>query len=237
MRVDSDTCIACGNCVPYCPMGAITVDDVAVIDQQKCVDCGVCERSSGCPCDSLSQPVEPWPRSLRATFSNPLFEHKETRIPGRGTEEMKTNDVTGRYGHGYAGLALEMGRPGTGTTFRDVEKVAQALAKHGVEFEPKNPVTSLMVDRQTGRLNPEALDERVLSAIVEFRVPLTQLPAILESVRKVSTQIDTVFSLDIISRVAPDGSVPTVPLLQSLGLNPSINGKANIGLGRPLAEE
>jgi ferredoxin len=218
-------------------MGAITIDDVAVIDQERCVDCGVCERSSGCPTESLQQPVEPWPRSVRATFSNPLFEHKETRIPGRGTEEMKTNDVTGRYRHGFAGMAMELGRPGTGTSFRDVEKVARTVAELGVEFEPKNPVTCLMVDRKSGQLNPEVLGERVLSAIVEFTVPLEKVPAVLEGLHKVSTEIDTVFSLDLISRVGPDGSVPTVPLAKSLGLSPSINGKANIGLGRPLAQE
>jgi hypothetical protein len=35
--------------------------------------------------------------------------------------------------------------------------------------------------------------------------------------------------------VNEDGSIPTVPIAQSLGLEPSIAGKTNVGLGRPLA--
>ncbi|WP_198468620.1 hypothetical protein [Acetomicrobium sp. S15 = DSM 107314] len=36
----------------------------------------------------------------------------------------------------------ELGRPGTGTRFYDVEKIAKACAAFGVEFEPQNPVTA-----------------------------------------------------------------------------------------------
>ena len=236
MKIDLETCIGCGLCVPYCPAGSIDMNEVAVIDADECVECGVCFRSGVCPADCFIEEVHPWPRSVRAVFSNPLSEHKETRVPGRGTEEMKTNDVTGVYKKGLVGMTAEMGRPGVGTRFTDVEKVAQALAKAGVKFAAQNPVTFLMVDQATGRLSPEVLDEKVLSAMIECLVPQEKIPAVIRELKEVAQQIDTVFSLDIITRLQPDGSVPWEKMLHELGVTVSINGKSNIGLGRPLAE-
>ncbi len=236
MKIDPESCVACGLCLPYCPMGAISMDDVAAIDQEKCVECGVCLRSGVCPVDCFIEEIHPWPRSVRATFSNPLSEHKETRVPGRGTEEVKTNEVTGIYRRGFVGITTEMGRPGVGTHFRDVEKVAQALAKSGMKFADQNPVTYLMVDQATGKLNPEVLGEKVLSAMIEGVVAVENIPAVIKELRGVASQIDTVFSLDIITRLEPDGSVPWEKTLSDMGIAFSINGKGNLGLGRPLAE-
>ena len=236
MKIDPETCIVCGLCVPYCPTGAISMDDVAVINEDECVECGVCFRSGVCPADCFIEEVHPWPRSVRAVFSNPLFEHKETRVPGRGTEEMKTNDVTGVYKRGLVGMTAEMGRPGMGTRFRDVERVAQVLARAGVKFAAQNPVTYLMVDQATGRLNPEVLDEKVLSAMIECLVPEENIPIVIRELKEVAQEIDTVFSLDIVTRLQPDGSVPWEKTLSELGTQVSINGKSNLGLGRPLAE-
>ena len=235
MRIDEETCIACELCVPYCPMGAIRMDDVAVIDQDECVDCGVCLRAGVCPVDCIIFEPAPWPRSLRAVFSDPTTEHKETGIAGRGTEEMKTNEVTGRFKRGWVGMGLEFGRPGTGTRFRDVEKATQALAKLGVEFEPKNPVTFLIEDVKTGKIKEEVLDEKVLSAIIECIFPIEKLEDILTAVKEVSKEVDTVFSVECINRAEPDGSFPLEKVLADLGIPHYINGKQNVGLGRPFA--
>lgn len=236
MKIKREDCTACELCLPYCPMGAIQMHDVALIDADGCVECGVCFRAGVCPGNCFMEEVHPWPRSVRATFSNPLSEHKETRVPGRGTEEMKTNDVTGVYKKGLVGMTAEMGRPGVGTRFRDVEKVAQALAQAGVKFAAQNPVTYLMVDQTTGRLNPEVLDEKVLSAMIECLVPEEKIPAVIQKLKGVAGKIDTVFSLDIITRLPPDGSLPWEKVFSELGVRVSINGKNNLGLGRPLAE-
>jgi ferredoxin len=245
VRIDPGKCIGCGNCRSYCTMlGGIMHFErdprnptriYYVIDEDECVECSVCLRSGCCPTEALYQPELVWPRIVRKNFSDPLKIHPETRIPGRGTEEMKTNEVTGRYRRGMYGMACELGRPGVGARFRDVEKVAKALATLGIGFEEKNPVTKLMVDGKRGLINPEVLDEKVLSAIVEFMIPADRLPEVLEVLDRVSQEINTVFSGDIITRIGEDDSVPYLKEIQERGRFLSINGKSNVGLGRPLA--
>lgn len=240
MRIDEEACIGCRLCPPYCPMSAISMDrpaKVARIEQDECVECGVCLRSGICPVDAFIEEVHSWPRSVRAAFSNPLLVHKETRVPGRGTEEAKTNEVTGQFRRGFVGVTAEMGRPGVGTRFSDVEKVAQALARVGVVFAQNNPVTYLMTDQTTGKLNSEILDEKVCSAMIESTTPVENLPAVIKELREVASQIDTVFSLTLSTRLEPDGSAPCEKVLKELGVPVYINGKTNVGLGRPLFEE
>ena len=41
-KVIEADCVACGACADACPQEAITIDDIAVIDESKCVDCGAC---------------------------------------------------------------------------------------------------------------------------------------------------------------------------------------------------
>ncbi len=50
-KVIADNCVACGACVDACPNGAITVDDIAVIDASKCTDCGAC--IDACPSEAI----------------------------------------------------------------------------------------------------------------------------------------------------------------------------------------
>jgi NAD-dependent dihydropyrimidine dehydrogenase PreA subunit len=237
----------------------------ATIIEDECVECGVCYRAQVCAPDAIYPQELQWPRTLRMEFSDPsapyvspVFEHRlisrfqadlremdrrqlldregeELTISGRGTIEMKMNDVMGRFKRGRAGLAAEVGRPGVGARFRDVQTVTQALASIGVRFEPQNPLTDLMTDAQTGTLREDILAEKVLSCIVEFNVALEDLARVLARMRGVAQQIDTVFAVDLISVVNEDGSIPTLPIAESLGLEPSIAGKTNVGLGRPLA--
>lgn len=229
-----DTCIGCGLCEPYCPMGAITVENKsAVIDLDECVECGVCLKSNSCPTDSLAnEETYTESRLLRKTFSDPWVTHKSTNVLGRGTEEMKTNEVTNRFYQGLCGIAVELGRPGIGARFYDVEKVAKACAACGIEFEPYNPVTALMTDVSKGTLKPEFINEKVLSAIVEFICPNEKVVQALKAIKEVSKELDTVFSLEICCRSEEDGSFPMYNMIGEAGFSPSINGKTNIGLGR-----
>ncbi len=237
MKVDSDLCVGCGECVPYCPMEAISVDGVAEIDQEACVECHICFRTKVCPMNALQIEELEWPRDLRASFSDVLNPHKNTGVTGRGTEEMKTNDVTARLKKGRVGVAIELGRPGIGVYFRDVEKIAMAVARQGVAFEAQNPVDAIMTDKKTGELAPEVLNERVLSAIVEFEIPREQLSPILQTVREAARDIDTVFSLCVASVMEDGGKVIiTDGIIQQLGMARRPNGKTNVGLGRPRKE-
>lgn len=245
MLIDPKSCIGCGTCVPYCPMGAIVKTDqntrkgkeIRAVDQDRCVECGVCLRAAVCPTDSISMPQLAWPRLVRALFSDPLTLHPTTKLEGRGTEEMKTNDVTGRFKRGMAGVGVEMGRPGVGATFKDIQRVCMALAKLGVEFEPQNPLSELITNKKTGELDPEVMGEKVLSAIIEFSVSKDGLKEALRVLKDVSSRIDTVFSLCLISRVEPDGTIPVGPMAVEAGFVARPNTKTNVGLGRPRKED
>jgi hypothetical protein len=215
-------------------MEAISIrEEYAEIDQNQCVECGVCYRASVCPVDAFMEPELEWPRVLRSLFSNPITVFEETGVAGRGTDEVKTNDVTGRYGRGEVGFGLEMGRPGTGTTFRQVQQMTTVLANMGVHFEEKNPLTTLISNPGTGAIREDILDERVLTAIIEFKVPIERVGDVLETLKKTEEELDTVFSVDYISRPTEDGRLPAVDAVKRLGYEPSNHVKICAGLGRP----
>lgn len=238
MLIDKSKCIKCGQCIPYCPMGCIKkVDGIVDIDFDECVECEVCRNSHVCPKDALYMQELVGTRILRNQFSNPLITHPKTGVPGRGTEEMKTNDVTGRFKRGRAGVCVELGRPGTGTRLRDVQTVAMAIApfaKYG--FEPHNPVTALMVDG-TGKLSEEVLNEKTLSAIVEIEVDQSDIDNVLDALKAIQSKVSTVFSVDFAGRLEPDESFPAKKVAEDAGYKLSLNGKTNVGLGKPRAKE
>jgi len=238
MLVDQEKCIGCGVCIPYCPAAAISVvDEKASIDQEACLECGNCLRNDVVPCPTVAFYEKPGiyeePRSIRRFFSDPMTTHSVTKVPGRGTEEVKTNDVTGRVCRGEIGIAVELGRPCLGTTMIEFEKVTTALAAIGVTFEEANPLTQLMIDKKKGLMDPRYKNEKLVSAIIEFTAPLNQLTMILEKVKETAQSIDTVFSLDLMCCFEEDGSLPVLPVLQKMGIKPRVNSKVNLGLGRP----
>lgn len=230
-------CIGCQKCLPFCPQGAIFIEKKkAHIDQDECVECGICVRQIECPTEAFYEPPEAmaWPRSVRKVFGDPTEKHEGTGVRGRGTEEVKTNDVTGRVGRGQVGFALEFGRPGIGCRLRDVEVVTVPLAKMGIVFEPHNPLTSLM-DISSGRLRPDVRDEKVLSAIVEFAVSSEVFEEVCLAVLEASKRCtETVFSWGLVVRYDEDGRLAIVDRLEKLGLAVPENSKVNVGLGRPL---
>ncbi len=187
---------------------------LAHINQDECVECGACIRFVTseaalpwlvrttrrllsflnvrydqpidlCPTGALYRDDLQWPRTLRAEFSDPLIPHPSTGGTGRGTEEIKTNDATNRLPPGRAGVLVEFGRPGIGCRFREVQKVTRAMARiQDLTFEVKNPVTAVMKDTSTGKLDPTVLDEKFLSCILEALMPMERVPDALEAIKK-----------------------------------------------------
>jgi ferredoxin len=262
MQIDQQKCVACGNCVPICPMGAISIDQArnrAHVNTDECVECYTCFRGMSmeklnptlvrsirrvlkafrlrfdpepdvCPTSAITPEELPWPRVVRRAFSDPVVTHESTGVHGRGTEEVKTNDVTNRIGIGEVGYVVEFGRPTIGVRFREIQKMTEALAASGIEFETKNPVTHMMTDRKTGRLREDILDEKILSAIVEFKTRIENAPAVLRRVEEVAKTLETVVAVGVSTRCDQNGASALDDVLSEEGLLVT-RGKTNLGMG------
>ena len=235
MQINKELCVNCGRCMNRCPVSAIRrVDKIVSIDLDECVECGVCLRAKVCPKDAIYQQELSYPRSVRSLMSDVLTIAPESGISGRGTEEMKTNEVTGRFPDGTVGIAVELGRPCYGARLYNAEKIAMAVAAKGVEFETCNPVTTMMSDPKTGKFKDELLNEKVLSAIVEMTVPFEKAEEVLQTIYETAKTLDCFLSLDICSKCDANGDPPHMEIVRKMGVWCSLNGKTNVGLGRPL---
>lgn len=233
----------------------------AVIDHDECVECSSCYRGMSqehlpptlvrllrglarlfrfrfepepdvCPTAAFVLDELTWPRIVRRVFSDPVVEHESTGIHGRGTEEVKTNDVADRVAVGEVGYVIEMGRPGVGVRFLQIQAMTKALADLGVIFEAKNPITQLMSDTEKGTLREDLLNEKILSAIVETKTSVQEVPTVLDTVSDVAQQIDTVVSVGVSTRCHDDGGDHVLaPMLVDRGV-PLDRAKTNMGLGR-----
>jgi ferredoxin len=263
MLIDPKKCVACGNCVAICPMGAIHIDPVAnraTVNQDECVECFTCFRGMStehlnptmvrtirrigkwirwrfdpepdvCPTSAITEQELTWPRIVRRAFSDPTVPHESTGVHGRGTEEVKTNDVTNRVGPDECGFTVEFGRPTIGVRFWQIQEMTTALARMKIEFEKKNPVTSLMSDKSTGEIRNDILNEKILSAIVEFKTQLSDAPAVLQKIKEVARTLDTVVAIGISSRCDEGGENQLEEILIREGFEFN-RGKTNLGLGR-----
>lgn len=242
MRIDFDKCIGCEICLSYCPTQAIRVgseeNDTVYISEDICVECGLCRRLKICPVDAFieSEETANFPRVVRSLFSDPNTTHKSTLVPGRGTEESKTNDVTGRTKRGEIGICIELGRPGLGCTFNDISLMTMRLKELGVGFMENNALTAFM-DSKTGRFPDTFIPQRVLSAIIEIVVKTEELERVFQVIMEVGREIDTVFSIGIISRFDENGELPVLQHLAQLGVSYAPNAKINLGLGTPLVDD
>jgi hypothetical protein len=185
-----------------------------------------------CPTSALEPEDLVWPRVVRRAFSDPRVPHESTGVEGRGTEEVKTNDVSGRVQRGEVGITIEFGRPGVGVRFREIQQMTRALAQAGVSFEKRNPVTTLMSDVAAGEIRDDVLNEKIMSAIVEIKIPVARMPEIIELVHEVERQVETVVAIGIGARCEESGEEEEVAsMLQRLGYKLE-RAKTNTGLGR-----
>jgi len=56
VKIIADKCNGCGCCEDVCPTEAITVDDIAVVDEEECTDCGSC--IDECPEEAIEEGEE-----------------------------------------------------------------------------------------------------------------------------------------------------------------------------------
>ena len=242
MIINSEKCVACSKCIPYCPIQCITkVDGEMVIDDEECVECGVCMRNANCPTDAFEASALEMPRLVRKAFSDPFARHTNTKHlhGGRGTEEIKTNDVTGViHSLDMVEVGVEMGRPGIGARFTDVELIISTVAKFGVEFNPLNPLTVYIVDHEAGKLDPAIMNEKVLSCIIEFETSTDKLLDIINALKEASTKVNTVFSVCVLCKIDENNTSIVETTVLDAGYNVrQTSSKTNLGLGRPLYED
>jgi hypothetical protein len=89
-----------------------------------------------------------------------------------------------------------------------------------------------MPDPGTGALQPEVLNEKILSAIIEVLVKIDRLEEILGVVREVEKQVKTVVAIATGVRCDENGEENDVaPIVQRLGFK-LVRAKTNFGLGR-----
>ncbi|HMC60439.1 MAG TPA: 4Fe-4S binding protein [Candidatus Solibacter sp.] len=185
-----------------------------------------------CPTAAFEPEELVWPRVVRRAFSDPRVPHESTGIEGRGTEEVKTNDITGRVNVGEVGFTIELGRPGVGVWMREIQQMCWRLGAAGVSFESRNPITSLMTDVGSGTLREDILGEKLMSAIVEIKVPVARTEEIVRLVWEAEKELDTVVALGVGTRCGPDGEDHVLaPILERLGYKLE-RAKTNTGLGR-----
>lgn len=231
-KINDDACVECGTC--YRGMSTEDLNPSVVRGIRKVARLFRFRfepEPDVCPTGAFEMNELEMPRLIRQIFSDPVVEHKSTGIKGRGTEEVKTNDVSQRVDVGEVGYTIEFGRPGVGVKFSDIQEMTRTLAKEGVTFERNNPITHLMTEKTTGDLRADILNEKILSAIVEIKTTIDDVERVLEIVEKVTERIDTVTAVGISTR-CDDGNDKTLsPLLDKLGYYYS-RAKTNMGLGR-----
>lgn len=239
--IDKEICTGCRTCQTYCTVDAILFENKKCrIVPELCTECYVCLRMKVCPEDAIyAEELVGFYKQFQHVISDPVENHGVTGVTGRGTEEVKTNDVSGRVKKGEVGFSIDMGRPGMGVYLRDAEKVAMACAEAGFKLAPQeeSPLAALMPDHRTGKLVNECLDYRLLSVIIEGRCQQDKAKDVLKALLKVEKEIDTVFSVGLISRVDENGYCEALEYLDELGIPRPHRGKVNPGLGKPLSTD
>lgn len=241
--IDVEKCIGCKTCMMYCSVDAIEYKPEAKkcwINPETCTECYVCLRMKVCPREAIVlSPLDGYYKEFQHVISDPVENHGVTGVTGRGTEEAKTNDVSGRVRRGEIGFCIDMGRPGMGVYLRDAEKVAMACAAAGLKLAPpsETPLAALMTDVATGKLQEECHNYRLLSVIIEGKCKEENAKNVLLALKEVEKKIDTVFSLGLILRVDEQGHTNALDCLAELGIDFPHRGKVNVGLGKPLVTD
>lgn len=230
--INSEACVECHNCYrslsfEHLPPGITRIIRTIL----KKVSLRFQPDPDVCPTEAIVPEDLEWPRIIRQAFSDPMVTHESTGVHGRGTEEVKTNDVSHRIKKGDVGLVVEFGRPGIGVYFKEVQKATRVLAAEGATFEKGNPVTEMMTNTATGDLRQDILNEKVLSCIVELTTSMDDTARILNILKKICKSAETVISIGAATVCDENGGDPLRDILTQEGYDTGW-AKVNLGLGR-----
>lgn len=70
IEIDTDACVSCGDCVPRCQMGALTMEgDELKLNTDRCIGCGLCMYV--CPAEALKlvKKENPWAKMMAKQVS------------------------------------------------------------------------------------------------------------------------------------------------------------------------
>jgi len=231
-EINTETCVECHNCYRSLSFEHLPPGITRTIRKiLKKLSLRFQPAPDVCPTEAFSPDDLAWPRIVRRAFSDPMVTHESTGVHGRGTEEVKTNDVSHRIEQGEVGLVVEFGRPGIGVYFHEVQKATIALAAAGANFEQGNPITQMMSDRDKGTLREDILNEKVLSCIVELTAPISDTIRVLGIIKEICRQTETVISIGAATICDEQGKEPLGDLLTNEGYDIGWT-KVNLGLGR-----
>ncbi|MFC2066392.1 4Fe-4S dicluster domain-containing protein [Chloroflexota bacterium] len=257
ITIDGAKCIQCLECLPYCPLEAIVASpdgSEVFIDAQRCTECGLCHRDKVCPVDAIVAMDLTWPRSLRGKFQPQYGPYRSATTLAKTVKPVSystepfsfrrhelpsehTSDADGLLRQGEAAILVELGRPYLGTTFRDVQKVVQALLPMGLNLRLQYPnaderssLADIAADTAAGTLMPEVLEERTGWVVLKLVTKEKNVPETIRCLKQVAADIDTVFALGVLSHVSRDGSTIAERAAIESGVTPAVNCKTNIGL-------
>jgi len=117
-----------------------------------------------------------------------------------------------------------MGRPSTSARFTDVETIAKVVIAHGAKLETQNPSAIIFEENNPGIIKEEFRNERALSVIIEAMIEPEELPGLLKDLKEAQKNVETVFSVDVITRMS-DGEIPTDKLLEEAGVNAALTAR------------
>lgn len=228
MRV-GDNCSGCGSCLPFCPQAAISLTDegLAFVNRGLCVECGVCNDTEHiCPLASFEEDQD------EIALVKQYFGRLVSNIPGEkgvgrgGGLDVKNNDVTGTLPDDKVVIRLEFNRPGGGIKFKYVEELRDHLKILGWDIGISRRHQKLL-DRGIDSL---ALEQRILSAYLEFIIEPERLPDLINEGLKFIKGKDIWISINAACTIKVAEQLQVV--LEKTQLETETVAKFNLGLGR-----
>ena len=98
-----------------------------------------------------------------------------------------------------------------------------------------NPIVELIADEKTGALNPEILNEKAISILIEFILPDTATGELMAIVGELAGEVNTVFNVSVGLHADEAGRSPLAELF-GRDIRTLPNGKVNLGLAHGIVK-